>query len=59
MEVKTTTVKICYMTLAWRGNLYGWKYYQVAVGQLRDVPALALYITGRFPGVLFSSVSLR
>lgn len=58
VEVKTTVVKLCYMTPPF-GNLCGSRYYEVAVGRQDRADGLAEYITGRFPGVFFSSVCLR
>lgn len=60
MEVKTTVVKICYMTPAF-GDLCGPKYNEVIVVGARWA-GLARYVTDRFQGVqgvFLSSVCVR
>jgi len=61
VEVKTTVVKLCYMTPPF-GNLCGARYYEVAVGRQDRADGLAEYVTDRFQGVqgvFFSSVCVR
>lgn len=60
VEVKTTIVKLCYMTPPF-GNLCGSKYNEVIVVGARWA-GLARYVTDRFQGVqgvFFSSVCVR